>query len=880
MTRITWVLAVVIPGVALAPPTWAQAPMPPPPAEYRVILRYRIVAGRNERVPQFFSLVRYLEKLGFHKDPGPDNEPEDYTLDRITGTIPPGGVAELLRHPAIKSMLLLPAGFSLPQDVEQPIKVQLQLTGGLELDRQQALANQVRAKLGQLGFREAIAYDHRGYRRLVGTIPAGNLLTLLKDLRFQPAGWVLPAEPFNDLPSPLKNVAPVLVTEVIPEPEGIAAARDQTPPEPAPGQQKLSPELRERIAMDGARPRRLEIILARPPDSETWREDLLVKAPGIVLEGRLGAVVTAVLPPEQAVALAELDEVSGIRLPPSGAPQLNPVQPFRENNEAVLRGAGLDRLHKLGQVGKGMPLAIVDSDFRGWQTLLGKGLPRNTRLIDLTAERNADLLPDPFPGDPKELGLGTQCALAAAVAAPGCDLFLVRVDPEAPYQLVNVARAINGQPVESIALAQRRSDLESETNQLMQRRVQVLLQRRLALDNFRQDEESRQKRAAYFQMQAEFDKEEQAFQDKMGRYLQLVDDLKRLSEVRAVASSLVWNVGHPADGSAPLTRYLDDNPFRGAFWFQSAGNTRGQVWAGLFRDRDRNGVMEFAPFGEPLPARRWSPELNFLAWQRFDGGQTAELPAMARVRLTLQWREPHSPEFFRDPGDPYRQPLAQLRLVVLRQRDPTGTRLPADEMEVVAASVGLPQRILNLPNAATYEQSVEFTVDPPGQYALRLLGSVPGSVRPRGAAALAGRSEEQPGGELRPRIFVEVRDDSSRGAGRPIFIDFATAEGGIGMPGDAYHTITVGSASADRFAEPYSALGPPWNLRLLAKPTVLSYGRLHLDKEGPKDPTGAAAAFAAGLTTSAFSAGMPRAWFWRNITNQPGHTLWVPEGWR
>ena len=47
---------------------------------------------------------------------------------------------------------------------------------------------------------------------------------------------------------------------------------------------------------------------------------------------------------------------------------------------------------------------------------------------------------------------------------------------------------------------------------------------------------------------------------------------------------------------------------------------------------------------------------------------SGELPAKARLRVTVQWREPHEPSFFGDPGDPYRlNPLAALRLMVLRQ---------------------------------------------------------------------------------------------------------------------------------------------------------------------------------------------------------------------
>src|SRR5262249_13225345 len=159
--------------------------------------------------------------------------------------------------------------------------------------------------------------------------------------------------------------------------------------------------------------------------------------------------------------------------------------------------------------------------------------------------------------------------------------------------------------------------------------------------------------------------------------------------------------------------------------------TNGQAWAGLFRDVDGNGVMEFAPPGTPLRPGRWTSELNFLGWQPAAGMSTPDLPK-TRIRVSIQWREPHDPAFLQIGEDYYRQPLADVRLLILRQRDPTGTKLPADEMEVVARSEGVPLRLDNQPSSGAYEQTVEFTVDNPGRYALRVEGRVPATIRPPG----------------------------------------------------------------------------------------------------------------------------------------------------
>src|SRR5205823_8693232 len=110
----------------------------------------------------------------------------------------------------------------------------------------------------------------------------------------------------------------------------------------------------------------------------------------------------------------------------------------------------------------------------------------------------------------------------------------------------------------------------------------------------------------------------------------------------------------------------------------------------------------------------------------------------------------------------YREPLAKIRLLVLRQRDPLGKQLAADDFEVVARSEGLPQRLENQPTYAVYEQVLEFTAEPAGRYAIRLEGRVPTSTRPQAAPSVPSMQKSW---ELRPRIFVDVADPASRAQG-------------------------------------------------------------------------------------------------------------------
>ena len=53
-------------------------------------------------------------------------------------------------------------------------------------------------------------------RRIVGTIPAGQLDILAHDLRLYPSSWFEPLISKEDLPNPIKSVNPIRVVEVLP----------------------------------------------------------------------------------------------------------------------------------------------------------------------------------------------------------------------------------------------------------------------------------------------------------------------------------------------------------------------------------------------------------------------------------------------------------------------------------------------------------------------------------------------------------------------------------------------------------------------------------------------------------------------------------------
>src|SRR5262249_4137292 len=127
---------------------------------------------------------------------------------------------------------------------------------------------------------------------------------------------------------------------------------------------------------------------------------------------------------------------------------------------------------------RGVRLAIVDADFRGYEELLARRFPGRVEYIDLAAECNRDLLPKTQAGEIASAGHGTQCALAAVLAAPDARFVLVRIDADAPYQLLEVARYLNGEAVRSDNLTRRSAELAADREQLERRRDALLTERR------------------------------------------------------------------------------------------------------------------------------------------------------------------------------------------------------------------------------------------------------------------------------------------------------------------------------------------------------------------------------------------------------------------
>ncbi len=767
------------------------------PASYQVRLRFRIDAARQQRWERYQEMLKELQAAGFVKDKGLENE--FYYSDFMTGTVPASGADRLHLDPLVQTVILVPTGHRLPPEPANLVMLELQLLTRLGAARQAEVADRTRAMLRSVNFVEAAGYDHRGHTRMLGWIPAGQ---------FQPGAMEQPAPVLNPelqikLRAPGKNafdpeaepvtvqVTPVKRIMVIPEPSPAAAEPPAPPAIPNP---KVSPDLHNFIASlpeaERTKPIRVEVIVNQPPAG-----DPRLGLP-ITIEGFVGPLVTGWVAPAEIEQFASLPVVSTVRLPQAARtlilPPLDLKQPGQLPVEFVPLGrstVGSTGLAALVRRRTPQRVAVIGSDFRGWEALQQNGmLPKKTQLLDVTAELSLDLRPTPpLPGD--AIGSGTRLALALQAEAKADEMLLLRIDPAAPYQIPQLARVLQGQTYRSNPLDERADELRRDKNRLDRERLELRIERRTILNQFqnlpesvRNDEQGRKVREewnAYLKRQAEHEATEKTYREKHARYLDRLYLATPLKDITTVLVALSWPEGQPhLPGQQAGLRYVDPALFRGVSWIQTLPRVDDQVWTGMFRDTDQDGVMEFTA-GDSASGRR--PDLNFLAWRYHPWSKPAgskgevfwqELPANTPgvssnivVQVTVQWREIHSAGYKEAAADDvYRRPIVPVQISVLRQRDPLGRELPVDAFEVVARSTSLPDRLESGPRHAVYQQTVRFVVEKPGRYAVRLFGHSPESTRPPGSAKLP--TDES--WELQPRLKVEALEPA-RAQGNVVF---------------------------------------------------------------------------------------------------------------
>lgn len=818
-----------------APRGDAQIKEPPRAEKVDVQIRYRIRADRDERVRQYRDLEKHLAKLEFVDA---DRDKEDRDLDvldpaheRFNGTMPGAKVLAVLDDPRVLNVLFAPSGFQYPDAPDKPVAVRLGLRTGLQGNVQQQLHTQLVAHLRKLGFVEALGYDTRGYTIVRGAIPYKSLDLLVKDVRNEPGGWFLAATPPAELPSPLRDRNPLRWAEVLP----VTEFPPPFAPAPVlPAQLKYSADLRAALGDPALKdaPIRAEVVFQnRLTDLETLRALVQGRYAGASLDGIIGNVASVRFPRASMLEqVAAEPSVLGVRLPRQAAETIAAAPAGRGASLAeAVKAAGLDQLHQLGYTGgpavfppptpgavavpvPGAKVILIGSDFSGAENYFKTEL-KNARVVDLTTELTPDLLP--AKADPARVGTGTVAARILAAVAPDAELILVRIDPGCYFHLYTVLRLARGELRYTDALQVRVAELASQSLTLDRDKKLAIENYRAAFADLSDNEVAVALRAkAKKDLDAVFARE-QALGVLVTRFNAFQRELSSLAGAQVIVNTLVWESGYPLDGLNDFAGTLDalaaprttrttkatapraQNPV----WVQAASNGGAAVWGGPFVDANRDGLMEFVPFGAKLPADNWSPQLNFLGTRSATGDVAPEIAKDARLRFVVQWREPADPNF---PGSEV--PAYPLTFRLLRQLDPTGQTRSSDEMQEVARSVSVPNVIFRTTTYLVFEQILEYKVADAGRYALALESAQ------LGEPLLPALRRDL---EILPRIVVETVGVAA-GEPRAVFRSFTSLTAGVGTPGDALGAVTIGTGL------PGAQVGAGTGVALRLKPNVLA----------------------------------------------------------
>lgn len=880
MSRLLWVALFAVMAVV---PASAQVVYPKPPDQYAVTLRYRIRAAGDQRVAPFQAMAKHLQTIGFkHADE------ERFKLDLLdpgaeitTGTLPSTSVGKLFDDPSIKTAVLSPAGGKAFDDPKKVLQLRIELASGLPKEEQQQLHAQAVDQLEKLGFTNSTGYDHKGYTRVRGSLAASLVAQLVKDLRSLPSGWFLGGSDHLSQPLPFKNIIPIRTVEVIadlPASEPQASAVESG---------KLTADLKAIVddAANADKPLVIEAILEKDTSAEpaAIRRALKAALSGVAVEGLAGTVVTLRLPRASMLkAVADHPDVRHVRLPRIGTETVFTTPDAKPGD--VLADTKLKQLHAMGYDGNGITVAVLASEFpaavvkTGKPTdvpeleLLGTKLPAGSRLIDLTAELRPTL--DPAPVDPNRGPGGTAAALAVHLAAPKAKILLVRVDPTRFHQILTVAKSVGGEVTFSPALSTRSEELNVRSSQLESEKRAVTNEVEKAFADLSDDPKAVKRRADASAALKKLQADTATYNTLQGRYLAIEGSVGFVKTANVVVNTLVWETGHPHDGESELSQVIERKFAPGGqvsglrasrqpptpAWVQAGGLGVGSMWSGAFRDADANRLMEFTDGKTPVPAGRWSRELAFLGYQTGDG-KPGVLPAGLKVRVTMQWREPHRPEVLLPT-----EPTHNLKLRLYRQLDPSGQQVASDELTEVAESQSTVVRLTKTPGSGVYEVTLLATIPVEGVYALRVEGGTAKSDLPASAQLNA---------ELYPRIVLELVDPAQSVKGKVMFTDVAVQRSGVGIPGDSLAAVAVGVGDA-KGATSATGVGPA--VPLGTKPDLLAEGRIAW-KDGGATGTGVAAGYLGGAAASLMQAGVRPSDLVKTVGLKPGERFVLPEAW-
>jgi hypothetical protein len=868
----------------------AQVIVPAKPKEYDVSLRYRIRAASQQRIATFEAMAKHLKSIGFkHIDEKLfETDLLDPGAEKVTGTIASDAVGKLFDNPNIKTVLLTPVGSKPFEDPAKMVELKLDIASGFLQNEQRDLHNQIIDHLAQLGFVANTAYDHAGFTMIRGTMPAANVPLLTKDLRSLPKGWFLGDTDRTSLPTPLKNVLPLRLIEVLPD---LPQARLK--PNPVNAGKATADVLA--ILADPAKaeqPLVVEALLEIDTTNSTAasRREAAGEFSGVAVEGLAGRVATLRL--SKATYVSKLNEsplVRHVRLPRTATETASTITGPVTDADFV-KQSNLGLLHAMGFEGSGTKVVVVASEFNGLSvktvrtsrsldiqelTLAGKVLPPGSRFLDLTTEVSPGILPT--PNDANRVA-GTATALATHVAAPKAKLILVRVDPTRLHQVLSVAKLVTGDEISTPALYTRNEELSVRTATLEARSRVVNNEVQKAYADLSDEDAPRKRREAATAALKQFKADDAANQAVVSRYLQLREGLDVLRGSNVVVNTLTWNTGYASDGQSDLTKFINDHYTVGfqtsairatkvapvPTWVQPASQAMGQVWTGAYLDADGTSVMEFLGANQILPAKRWTRELNFLQYKANSAKPTGVIPAGTHLRITVQWREAHNPDVVLTT-----EPVQEIQLRLFRQLDPEGKTYRSDELVEVARSVGVPVRLEATAGSGVYEQTIEFTTTVDSVLALRLENGL--------APQLAAKAQRL-NAEIHPRVVVELPETAQALKGVLQWETASTQNSGVGIPADSNVALTAGVAHKNEAVADATLTGVGPNLTLGVKPDLLAESRISVGNTAVGG-SAVSAGHLAGLAACLKATDVRATDLIRTMGLKPGSPVVLPVEW-
>ena len=705
--------------------------------------------NREQRLEQYKAIRMDVERAGC-KLSWSEEEARNFASERglsfVHGVAPLGRENDLTLSPAILGAVLWKEG-SEPPAKGKVVRVEVRLiTGGDDKELLRRFRN-TRTLLQDQGFQEAYGYDHNHFQRMIGSLPAEKLGSVLRGLNkeaagknadFAPVALLITGEEASFSPE-MKPIPPEGILRKVPPDSrsvlGEMAVKEGARPE-GEGNQPGAAQPSEQAS--SKEPVRLEVVLNRVVPLTVGEDTVDLPwwsslGEGAILEGRIGPLLSVRVTPEQARKIAQQADVAVVRLPreavrvPAGSSQAEFPKPvgLPLDLRANIPGARPDFRTPL--------VVVVHDDFRGWETRV----PR-AHLLDLTRERNSLFLPDPVQGPGDGVGDGTRMAGLLAERSGGTRIILARIDPKSPAMLGRILQAIRGGALQDGLLGSRATEVATELARLNGFQQQLLDEQESLFLNAEGDTEAVVLRKGEVREALEKTKAKLVALSHLDREMRLHrGHLLELSQASVVLSGLAWAEGHPLDGSAVLSRYLDDALGKKVIWFQAAPDLSAMVWTGTARDANHNRLLEFD--SRVAVERAHGAEFLPLVWGQEPGAKVAgasrTLSAPATIRLTLQWRESVRAELVQNYPQFLEEPIQAMRLLVVRKGNGEG----ADTLWTpVGTADGVAQKILQEPHSATWEQQVTLTMAEPGEYAIQVEGSPPRNTMPDQLGATPG----------------------------------------------------------------------------------------------------------------------------------------------